>query len=77
MPEGRISNLPLFLISSGARNVLVKGGHLKAKKMNDILINKKIIKVFNSKKYNSKNTHGTGCTLSSSIATYLSCLVLI
>ena len=62
-----------ILISSGARNVLIKGGHLKSKKMNDILINKKIIKVFNSKKYNSKNTHGTGCTLSSSIATYLSC----
>ena len=62
-----------ILVSSGARNVLIKGGHLKSKKMNDILINKKTIKVFNSKKYNSKNTHGTGCTLSSSIATYLSC----
>ena len=62
-----------ILISLGAKNVLIKGGHLKSKKMNDILINKKMIKVFNSKKYNSKNTHGTGCTLSSSIATYLSC----
>ncbi len=61
------------LISLGAKNVLIKGGHLNSKKMNDILINKKIIKVFYSKKYNSKNTHGTGCTLSSSIATYLSC----
>ena len=36
-------------------------------------LNKKIIKVFRSKKYSSKNTHGTGCTLSSAIATYLSC----
>ena len=62
-----------ILISFGAKNVLIKGGHLKSKKMIDILVNKKIIKVFNSKKYNSKNTHGTGCTLSSSIATYLSC----
>ena len=62
-----------ILISLGAKNVLIKGGHLKSKKMNDILVNKKIIKLFNSKKYNSKNTHGTGCTLSSSIATYLSC----
>ena len=41
-----------ILVSSGARNVLIKGGHLKSKKMNDILINKKTIKVFNSKKYN-------------------------
>ena len=61
------------LISLGAENVLIKGGHLKSKKMCDILLNKKIIKVFNSKKFNSKNTHGTGCTLSSAIATYLSC----
>ena len=61
------------LMNLGAKNVLIKGGHLKSKKMNDILLNKKTIKVFNSKKYNSKNTHGTGCTLSSSIATYLSC----
>jgi hydroxymethylpyrimidine/phosphomethylpyrimidine kinase len=41
--------------------------------MNDILLNKKTIKVFTSKKYSSKNTHGTGCTLSSAIATHLSC----
>ena len=62
-----------ILISLGAQNVLIKGGHLKSKQMNDILLNKKIIKVFRSKKYNSNNTHGTGCTLSSAIATYLSC----
>ena len=62
-----------ILISLGAKNVLIKGGHLKSKRMNDILVNKKIIKIFRSKKYNSKNTHGTGCTLSSAIATYLSC----
>ena len=29
--------------------------------------------MFISKKYRSKNTHGTGCTLSSAIATHLSC----
>ena len=62
-----------ILISLGAQNVLIKGGHLKSKHMNDILLNKKIIKVFRSKKHNSNNTHGTGCTLSSAIATYLSC----
>ena len=61
------------LVHLGAKNVLIKGGHLKSKKMNDIFLNKKIIKVFKSKKYNSKNTHGTGCTLSSAIATHLSC----
>ena len=61
------------LISYGAKNVLIKGGHLNSKQMNDILINKKVTRIFKSKKYKSKNTHGTGCTLSSAIATYLSC----
>ena len=62
-----------ILIRLGAKNVLIKGGHLKSKEMNDILINKQIIKIFKNKKYSSKNTHGTGCTLSSAITVYLSC----
>ncbi len=62
-----------ILIGLGAKNVLIKGGHLNSKRMHDILLNKKTIKIFINKKYNSKNTHGTGCTLSSAIATYLSC----
>ena len=31
------------------------------------------IKIFKNKRINTKNTHGTGCTLSSAIATFLSC----
>ena len=62
-----------ILINLGAKNILIKGGHLRSKQMNDVLLNKKVIKIFKSRKYNSKNTHGTGCTLSSAIATYLSC----
>jgi hydroxymethylpyrimidine/phosphomethylpyrimidine kinase len=62
-----------LLINLGAKNVLIKGGHLNSKKVNDVLLNKKIIKIFKSKKYKSKNTHGTGCTLSSAIATNLAC----
>ena len=62
-----------LLINLGAKNVLIKSGHLKSNEINDILLNKKIIKIFKNKKYKSKNTHGTGCTLSSAIATNLSC----
>jgi hydroxymethylpyrimidine kinase/phosphomethylpyrimidine kinase len=61
------------LLNLGAKNVLIKGGHLKSKTMIDILVNKKEIKIFKNKKYTTKNTHGTGCTLSSAITTYLSC----
>ena len=34
---------------------------------------KKKLKFFKNKKISTKNTHGTGCTLSSAIATYFSC----
>ena len=61
------------IIRFGAKNVLIKGGHLKSKFIFDILVNKNEIKIFKSKKYTTKNTHGTGCTLSSAIASHLSC----
>jgi hydroxymethylpyrimidine/phosphomethylpyrimidine kinase len=62
-----------ILMSLGAKNVLIKGGHLKSKIMQDIFLNKNEILAFKNKKIHTKNTHGTGCTLSSAIATYYSC----
>ncbi len=61
------------LIELGAQNVLIKGGHLKNKLVQDIFINKSEIKIFRSQRHQTKNTHGTGCTLSSAITTFLSC----
>jgi len=61
------------LLSMGAKNVLIKGGHLKSKIVKDIFVNKKEIKFFSNKKIKTKNTHGTGCTLSSAITTFFSC----
>jgi hydroxymethylpyrimidine/phosphomethylpyrimidine kinase len=61
------------LIECGAKNVLIKGGHLKSKLVQDIFVNKSDIKIFNSPRYKTKNTHGTGCTLSSAITAFLSC----
>ncbi len=61
------------LLNFGAKNILVKGGHLNSKFVNDVFVNKSEIKVFNFPRFKTKNTHGTGCTLSSAIATYYSC----
>ena len=61
------------LLESGAKNVLIKGGHLDSKIVQDIFVNKSEIKIFNSYRHKTKNTHGTGCTLSSAITTFLSC----
>jgi hydroxymethylpyrimidine kinase/phosphomethylpyrimidine kinase len=60
------------IINMGAKNVLLKGGHLKNKMIFDILVSKTKVKIFPKRKINTKNTHGTGCTLSSSLATCLS-----
>jgi len=61
------------LIELGAKNVFIKGGHLKSKIVQDIFINKKEIKIIKNKRITTSNTHGTGCTLSSAIATFFSC----
>ena len=62
-----------ILLKIGARNVLVKGGHKRTKYMEDVLLSKKGIEIFKNQRVKTKNTHGTGCTLSSAIATFLSC----
>ena len=60
------------IISMGPKNVLLKGGHLKNKMIFDILVSKNRIEIFPKRKIKTKNTHGTGCTLSSALATCLS-----
>ncbi len=62
-----------ILLKYGVKNVLLKGGHKHSKDMEDILANKQGITIFKNRKIKTKNTHGTGCTLSSAIITYLSC----
>jgi hydroxymethylpyrimidine kinase/phosphomethylpyrimidine kinase len=61
------------LINLGARSVLIKGGHLNSRNVEDIFLTKKDLKIFTSPRYKTKNTHGTGCTLSSAITTFFSC----
>jgi hydroxymethylpyrimidine/phosphomethylpyrimidine kinase len=55
------------ILALGARNVLVKGGHLRDS-ATDILWNGRDFARFTAPRVASGNTHGTGCTLSSAIA---------
>ena len=54
----------------GAENVLVKGGHLhEGKNLVDILVDETVkSRQFKSQRIDSNNTHGTGCALSTAIA---------
>ena len=66
-------NAASILITKGAKNILIKGGHLNGSKISDVFVNKKETVIFKKNRILTKNTHGTGCTLSSAIATYYSC----
>lgn len=60
------------LQAMGARAVLLKGGHLPGERVADVLLleNGEEL-VMDDARIATRNTHGTGCTLSSAIASYL------
>lgn len=54
-------------------NVLIKGGHLSSTQSSDVLYQSpnNTLAWFHADRIDTKHTHGTGCTLSSAIASYL------
>jgi len=54
----------------GSKSVLLKGGHM-INDANDLLFYNNELTWINGKRINNPNTHGTGCTLSSAIASNL------
>lgn len=60
------------IIDSGCNAVLVKGGHLRGSVLYDVFLNKNGDEcIFKSTAIDTLNIHGTGCSLSSAIASYL------
>jgi hydroxymethylpyrimidine/phosphomethylpyrimidine kinase len=55
----------------GGQPILLKGGHLIGDQCIDLLLENGNIHEFSQTKILTKNTHGTGCTLSSAISAYL------
>lgn len=58
----------LALRDLGARAVLVKGGHLDADELTDVYASAEGLALLSGPRIRTRNTHGTGCTLSSAIA---------
>jgi hydroxymethylpyrimidine/phosphomethylpyrimidine kinase len=56
------------LLGAGARNVLIKGGHGEGPESVDLLIGPDLDVRLAAPRHASRNTHGTGCTLSSAVA---------
>ena len=61
-----------IMLNSGCRAVLIKGGHLESNCSTDILYRQKKDPVlYFAEKIRTNNVHGTGCTLSSAITSYI------
>lgn len=54
----------------GAKAVLLKGGHGSGSQSTDVLYQSDEHTLLSSPRYDTTNTHGTGCSLSSAIASY-------
>lgn len=72
MPEPRTrAEMPALaqgLYALGAQSVLLKGGHLGGTESPDYLLTPDASHWFEAPRIETRNTHGTGCTLSSAVA---------
>ncbi len=63
------------LFEYGAKAILLKGGHEEGEQKSDILFTSSQSEIettiFTSETIHTRNTHGTGCTLSSAIAAFM------
>ncbi|MBX3718298.1 MAG: bifunctional hydroxymethylpyrimidine kinase/phosphomethylpyrimidine kinase [Parachlamydiales bacterium] len=71
--KDQMEEAALELIEMGPQAVVVKGGHLNGSCDDCLALNRfgVAIQWLYSKRINTKNTHGTGCTFSAAIASYL------
>ncbi len=62
------------LAQFGGRSILIKGGHLEESTSTDLLYltEEDRFVILEAERVDSRNNHGTGCTLSSAIAAYIS-----
>jgi hydroxymethylpyrimidine/phosphomethylpyrimidine kinase len=78
--QSDMKDAAIIIYELGARNVLIKGGHIEndengdygfAGKVTDILYDGKSFEYFEEKRIKIENVHGTGCIYSAAIATEL------
>jgi hydroxymethylpyrimidine/phosphomethylpyrimidine kinase len=66
--EAEMESQARRLIALGANAVLMKGGHGVGNDATDILVTLSSVQRFSAPRIATRNTHGTGCTLSAAIA---------
>ncbi|HEY1953431.1 MAG TPA: bifunctional hydroxymethylpyrimidine kinase/phosphomethylpyrimidine kinase [Gemmatimonadaceae bacterium] len=68
--DAMVEAAEILVNEMGAQAALIKGGHLPGDRVIDILYDGDV-RVFRSRRLETANTHGTGCTLSAAIAAQL------
>ena len=66
-----MKNVGKEIINLGASHVILKGGHMKARVMTDLLITSSEIHSIETSKIITNHTHGTGCTMASALSASL------
>ncbi|MBU2899298.1 bifunctional hydroxymethylpyrimidine kinase/phosphomethylpyrimidine kinase [Vibrio hepatarius] len=71
--NNQMENMVEPLRGLGSEMVLLKGGHMDSDQnsCSDLLILSDSVEWLHSRRYSTRNTHGTGCTLSAAITSYL------
>lgn len=59
------------LLDFGCQAVLLKGGHEDSSTSDDLFMSRTTEEILSTRRIYSKNTHGTGCTLSSAITSFM------
>lgn len=68
IPEMSQEEIAQKILDLGCHSVLVKGGHYDGVDSTDVLVTQsELQKTFSTPRIDTKNTHGTGCTLSAAI----------
>jgi len=66
-----ITHAQTLITNYGCKNVLIKGGHDTGEQATDILVTSDNVYEFSLPRLKTNAGHGTGCTLSSAIASYI------
>jgi len=69
--ESDVKQAARDIVDLGPRAVVMKGGHRDTPEATDLLFDGERFHEFTSERVATRNTHGTGCTLSAAIAAHL------
>lgn len=69
--KSSMDNAARIILDKGCKALLIKGGHIEGRKIDRLYTTAGEEREYDAANVETRNTHGTGCTLSSAITSYL------